>query len=357
MFLPLSHYKPDLKKTIQEMNNTYDDAFHRRGGNVTFRALPPSDVALYTNLDLTSFHYDSDIEDYAHVLCQMFKTSFDARTEVDDNMVPSVTPVLGIGDYSAFVAGDIYFKKDTSWSQPILKSIWDFKDLPPLGSSLWYGRFLEITKALLRHQREGGIPYTRGFFSPLDLAAALRGDSIYIDFYEDPEGVHAFLDYCATATIRFAEDIYSLVQQELGDTEYGLWYLEGNINMSEDIACMISGKLYRTFCAPHTQRVIDHFGRGYMHSHSRAMYLVKEICALHGVVNLWLATDPNQPRPIDHLDQLVEDAQGVCLAIDCDHFSEIEENMSILKKGNFSICLPVSDVQEAIILSNRFQAL
>lgn len=63
------------------------------------------------------------------------------------------------------------------------------------------------------------------------------------------------------------------------------------------------------------------------------MYLVKEICGLNNVANLWLATDPNAPRPIDHLDSLIEDAAGVCLAIDCEDFSEIENNIDKLKKA------------------------
>ncbi|HPX96555.1 MAG TPA: uroporphyrinogen decarboxylase family protein [Thermotogota bacterium] len=357
MFKPLSAYKPDLQKTLSVMSNTYESAANRRGGNVTFRALPPSDVALYSEFDLTAFNYDMDIDDYAHALCRMYAASFDVRTRIDDNMVPAVTPVLGIGDYSAFVAGEIFFQKDTSWSKPVLSHLQDMKTLPPIGESPWYGRFLRITKEILIHLRESGIPFTRGFFSPLDLAAALRGEAIYTDFYEDPDGVSELLDFCATATIRFAEDIYSLVDRELGRSPYGLWYLNGNINMSEDIACMISGKLYRTLCAPHTQRVIDHFGRGHMHSHSRALYLVKEICSLRNVVNLWLATDPNQPRPIEHLDRLVADADGVCLAIDCDSFDEIEEHADILKKGNFSICLPVKDPREGETLANRFNRL
>jgi hypothetical protein len=287
----------------------------------------------------------------------MYAASFDARTRIDDNMIPVVTPVLGIGDYSAFVAGEILFQKDTSWSKSVLKNLRDIKNLPAIGESVWYARFLKIVRAILKLLKESGIPFTRGFFSPLDLAAALRGEAIYTDFYEDPDGVSELLDFCATATIRFAEDIYSLVDRELGNTPFGLWYLKGNINMSEDIACMISGKLYRTFCARHTQRVIDHFGRGHMHSHSRAMYLVKEICALNNVVNLWLATDPNQPKPIEHIEQLVTDANGVCLAIDCTSFAEIEDRVDSLKNGNFSICLPVKDAGEGEILADRFNQM
>jgi len=123
MFKPLSAYKPELQKTLSIMSNTYESAANRKGGNVTFRALPPSDVALYSEFDLNAFNYETDIEAYARVLCGMYADSFEARTRIDDNMIPAVTPVLGIGDYSAFVAGDIFFQKDTSWSKPVLSRL------------------------------------------------------------------------------------------------------------------------------------------------------------------------------------------------------------------------------------------
>ena len=102
-------------------------------------------------------------------------------------MVPSLSPVLGIGDYSAFVAGDIAFQPDTSWSKPVLDRVDGYKDLPALGTAPWYGRFLRICEKLLQRFAGTEIPFMRGFFSPLDLANALRGDAIYLDFYDDPE--------------------------------------------------------------------------------------------------------------------------------------------------------------------------
>lgn len=355
----LKSLKPDLEKTIAMMDRAYNDAYERRGGNVTLRVLPPEDVSYYDEIDLTAFRFDDGAEcaRYAKVVCARLTAALESRRELDDNMIPSFSPILGIGDYSAFVAGDITFTKDTSWPEHVLKSVGDYRKLPPLGTSVWYKRFLHICELMLKEMDGTGIPFMRGFFSPLDLAHALLGEDIYYAFYDEPEELHGLLDYCADAIIRFADDIYALAAKYLADTPYGMWYLNGNINMSEDIACMISGELYREFCAPHTQKVINHFGRGYMHCHSRAMYLVKEICRMDHVVHLWLATDPNQPRPIDHIPELVEAADGVLLAIDCESFSEIKANMAALKKGNFSICLPVKDVAEGKECIRRFEAL
>ncbi len=137
-------------------------------------------------------------------------------------------------------------------------------------------------------------------------------------FFDDPPKVHDLLAYCADATITFAEDLYGVARKYLGQSAIGMWFLDGNINMSEDTACMISPELYRTFAAPpHTQKVIDHFGRGLLHCHSRALYLVPEISALNNAVNIWVATDPNETRPpIDVLETLIPQADGVGLSLD-----------------------------------------
>ncbi len=357
MLKALDYYREDCQSLFARDKKMYDDAFCKRSGNVTFMSLIPEDLEIYEKLDLTRFNFETDIEAYTDHLLALYADNFEKRRKVFDQKIPIISPILGIGDYSAFVSGEIIFKPDTSWSTPCLENITDYKNFPKLGTSKWYKRFLEISESLIIKAKDSGIPYMRGFFSPLDLAQALRGEKIYYDFYDYPDELHNLLDYCADATIRFAEDIYGLVKKHLYDTPYGCWYTNRKINMSEDIACMISGDLYREFCAPHTQKVINHFGIGYMHCHSRAMYLVKEICRMDHVVHLWLATDPNQPRPIEHVDELVEAANKAVVAIDCENFSEIENNIESLRKGNFNIAMPVKNIEEAKFYTDKFNRL
>ncbi len=357
MYKNLYDYKPDAKEIFRRMTKTANDALAKRNGNILFRVLLPSDTKMYSDIVLDSYDYENGLDRYIADLSDAYADSFEQRRAVPDDAVPSVSPLLGIGDYSAFVTGDIVFSKDTSWSRPSLAAVSEWRNLPPIGSAYWYQKFLTICERLM--QRFGGtcIPFARGFFSPLDLAEALRGNQIYYDFTDHPDELHDLLDFCADATIRFAEDITLLARRYLSEETYGLWYLEGNINMSEDIACMISPELYREFGAPHTQKVINHFGKGYMHTHSRAMYMVREICSLKNVVSLWLAADPNQPVPVQCLDRLIEDAQSACLAIDCSSYEELENVFDAARKGNVSFCLPVASVEEGIRTTDQVREL
>lgn len=351
----IAELKPCLRRIVAEMEKTYADALLHKGGNVTFRALPPSDVAPY--LDLTAYNFDDDIDRYVDDLLLGHERMAEARKDIDDNYIPQLNINLGIADYSAFVAGDISFQKDTSWARPALASLDAWRDLPPLGTAKWHRKYMEILERVLERTEDTGIPFARGFYSPMDLAAALLGPEIFTAFYDEPGKLHDFLDFCADATVRFASGIYAAIRRHRRDAVYGTLFIDGVVNMSEDISSMLSPALYKEFCAPHTQKVIDAFGAGHMHCHSCAMYLVGQICALDRVANLWVATDPNKARPFDHLQEMIEDANGTCLAIDCDSFDEIEQNIDLLRKGNFSVCLPVKTMEEARRTAQRFRSL
>lgn len=357
MYKNIEYYKPGISNVIDLMTKTRDDAFNKKNGNIMFRVLTPSDVRVYSDVILNEYNYETDLNDYIGDLSAAYASSFESRKEIADDAIPSIAPLLGIGDYSAFVTGDIHFSKDTSWSRPSLKELSEWRDLPPVGTAPWYKKFLEICDKMLSVSKGTDIPFSRGFFSPLDLAEALRGQAIYYDFADSPDELHDLLDFCADATIRFAEDIYALARKHLSAGKFALWFTEDSINMSEDIACMISPELYREFAAPHTQKVIDHFGKGFMHTHSRALYMVKEICSLNNVVNLWLATDPNQPVPVQCLEKLIPDAQSACLAIDCSSFEEFESTVDTAIQGNVSYCLPVDTTEEGIGITKRANEL
>ena len=57
MLITLKETKPDVQRTIQRLNAQYDSAYQHKGGHVTLRVLPPSDVTIYEHLDFTTFDF------------------------------------------------------------------------------------------------------------------------------------------------------------------------------------------------------------------------------------------------------------------------------------------------------------
>jgi hypothetical protein len=186
VFKDLYAYKKAADDLMCRTNAAYEDAIAGKTGNLLFRVLLKSDTDFYNNIKLNTYDFNSQksVEKYINDLCSEYAQSFEARKDIKDDAVPVISPVLGIGDYSAFVGGDIFFAEDTSWSKPILDSIDDYKHLAPVGTAPWYGKFLDICERIMIESRDSGIPFTRGFFSPMDLAGAIQGDKLYCDFYD-----------------------------------------------------------------------------------------------------------------------------------------------------------------------------
>jgi Uroporphyrinogen-III decarboxylase len=347
MFKGFEYYKPDFVEVIRRFDEFYGAVSEGRTGNFIYRALLDSDIAIYNNLKLNTYDFENGIDRYIKDVSRETENVYAVRRDVKDDTLPAISPILGIGDYSAFVDGEIVFGEDTSWSQPVLKRLEDWRNLQEVGNAKWYCKFMHISQKLMEQVKGTDIPFMRGFFSPLDLAHALRGVDIYTDFFDNSDEVHRFLDFCADATIKFAEELRSKVYDKLGESQYATWLFKDCINMSEDIACMISPEIYREFEAPYTQKVIDHFGDGYLHCHSRALYIVPELCRLRNVKNIWIASDPNQTEPVSVLKELIGKANNVCLSIDCDLFEKVEKNIDIAKEGNIAFCTPVKSIDDA----------
>jgi hypothetical protein len=339
----IESYKPDVDRTADRLMSMDRSVASGLTGNIVFRAYMDTDN-IYDKLDLSSYNYDNDIDKYTDDLLKVYKKSFEARRDVFDDMIPFVLPFLGIGDYSAFFDGDVFFAKDTSWSNPTIIEWEDIHKIKPYGQAPFYTKLISIFKHVMGSLKDTGIPVNRGFYSPLDLAYALRGQELFTDFFDNTEHVHDLLDICTSATISIAEDIRKIAEYIYIGEKYGDLFFKNRISMSEDTACMISPEQYREFGAPYTQKVIDHFGNGSLHCHSRALYLVKELCSLKNVYDIWIATDPNQPRPIDHLKELIPVSNGVCLSADCSSFDEIKDHIDEMLQGNISLSLPENNI-------------
>ena len=136
MYQNVNYYKPNISNVIRKMTKTSEDALQKKNGNILFRALLPSDIKVYSDVVVNSYRYEyeKDLDQYIADVSAAYAESFEVRRNVLDDAVPIITPVLGIGDYSAFLAGDIYFSKDTSWSKPSLAAISEWRNLPEIGT-------------------------------------------------------------------------------------------------------------------------------------------------------------------------------------------------------------------------------
>lgn len=91
---------------------------------------------------------------------------------------------------------------------------------------------------------------------PLDAAEIIWGSEIFMQMYEEPELVHAFLDLVTDTMAAFTRAHQAVDGLPFDSPTNPL----GRVCIREDVGVMISGAMYDEFCKPRTRRLLDEFG-------------------------------------------------------------------------------------------------
>ncbi len=342
MFKEIHYYKPNLEDVIHRYQALYGS---KNPGHAMIYAMPPvkdvEPVPALNKIDL-----NTQMEAYLDVCLRNYEVTLENTIDIRDDLIPTFGPNFGIGDYSAFIAGEVIFTEDTSWAAPVMKSLDDIKGFSLRNDAYWVKMMERALSYLVKQTSSGPIPIIRGFYSPLDLAHSLRGEALFIDFKESPDQVHQLMDFCADAIIWIGSILRKITGENFGGNIAGAWLKPGTICMSEDIACLISPKTYGEFARPYTQKVIHAFGYGQIHTHSLGFRCIPEITKLERLLGVQISDDPNIPRGFDRLEWLLPRANGIPLTVGCTPDELIKNYDPIVSEYNITFASVVSDAKE-----------
>lgn len=342
MFKEIHYYKPNLEEVIERYKQLYDA---HEPGHVMVYAMPPAPYSEPVP-PLNKIDLDTQMEEYLDVCLHNFEIALENTIEICDDLIPTFGPNFGIGDYSAFIAGEVVFTEDTSWAAPVMKSLEDMNGFSLREDAYWVKMLERALAYLVKQTASGPIPIIRGFYSPLDLAHSLRGEALFTDFMDSPDQVHQFMNFCADAIIWIASRLRKITGENFGGNIAGAWLKPGTICMSEDIACLISPRTYAEFARPYTQKVIDAFGHGQIHTHSLGVRTIPEITKLDRLLGVQISDDPNIPRGFDKLDWLLPRVNGIPLTVGCTPGELVSNFDSILSQYNITFAVEVADSNE-----------
>lgn len=337
-------YRPDIDLVIARYRQLY--ATIEPGAILIHVFVPPDGAVPY---DLRDYRLP-DPDENARFIDRYIANRecfLRGRLGVLDDYVPDIFIHHGIGIHSAYVAGDIQFGPDTSWSQPV---IYDWSDLEHISFSPdnpWF-QVLRQT-AQIYAQRLGGQAGIATFyhFSPLDMANALRGNDLFLDLFDAPRQVERLLDLCTEAIIALEDELWPIVGDLAGGAPlWGSWLPGHCLMMSEDVANLCKPSDYPRWAAPWTQRVIDRYDGAFIHNHALGMHDQPYIAKLRNLYVLQISEDPNRDRPIDYLQQLIATTGGMTLQIYC-RADEIERAVAMSQRGRVILQTSAPDVPTA----------
>ena len=298
---------------------------------------------------LDKWNFPEEMEPFLDENIKALECSWQKKKLIPDDSIPALYPRYGIAEHSAFVGGEVDFSEDTSWHHAILKDYVDIDQLELREDNAWL-RMVVDGLAYYREKGEGIFAVKqRGSMSPLDMANALRGNDLFMDFYDYPEELHKLLKFCTEACEWYVSRQKSVIGDFYGGAISGtdVWMKGDAIgHLSEDASVMCSPGIFTEFGKPYTRELVDKYDSAFMHLHTAGTQAFKEILEIDKLQYFELAPDPNQPRGIEvyknHKNLFGNKIMKLFIT-----FDEIKENIDFLKTAKTDLVCDAGSVEEA----------
>lgn len=339
-----------LRKDIGSLMERTKSFFARnKEGSALIQVKSIKSITIPESKFLNDWKFPGDLYDYLNARLEKSKHYWGERLDVKDDLIPCISPWFGIAEHSAFLGGDVDFSQSTSWHLPVIDDWNDMNKLAMDEENPWYRMIVDGIKYLKEISEGMFAVKLRGGYSPLDMANALRGNALFMDFYDNPEQVKDLLVFCARAIAWFMDrqkDAAGSFQDGF-ITGMDIW-LAGNSagHFSEDTAALCSPEIYKEFGMPYTTDLVRGYSHVFMHTHTLGVHTIPDIVSIPGIDVIEISNDPNCPRAIDvyrKLDTVLKDKVVVVnLTLD-----EIRDNLDFLKTRRTIFWYDAVDIDDA----------
>jgi hypothetical protein len=302
-------YKPALKEVVERHRLLWT----RQLSNGILAFIDPVELPYVDPLD-----YCPDIR----AMATAWDHNYRVRRHVNDDLLPVARVSFGSAAFGAYLGAEVTFNYGPGWARPMLDSYDQLDQLRFDEQNKWIRRQQAACRAFVEvGQGKFGICEMEPI-DGLNLAEGLRGSAVYTDIYDHPQELHRLLEFGCQFNIRLIEmqrQILTpcLIYQEGIFSMFHIWLPGRAVWVSVDAYGLCSPETFREFGAPYLQRVIDHFGGGWIHVHSFATRLLPEIVKLNRILGIGIIDDPNAPRGFTQLPQVRQITGDIPLQIDC----------------------------------------
>jgi hypothetical protein len=212
------------------------------------------------------------------VMLEAELATLDNHLQMGDDHLPIVRVQFGTPQVASAFGCEVVYPENSlpaAGNHP-LKRIEDVNRLlkPGLASGL-YTKVEEFTTYFLENLPEGVHIQHPDIQSPFNTAHLIRGDDIFTDFYDNPEGVGVLLDKVTLHMIDLVPHLKSRISLKNGwfYDWGGLW--KGSLRISNCSMQMISPDFYMEHVLPRDIRLMAALGGGRMHYCGRTGEVIK----------------------------------------------------------------------------------
>ena len=284
---------------------------------------------------LNEFDLDSQLGDWLDYSLTNSRIFWNAKQNIDDDSIPSICPRFGIAEHSAWLGTDVILQQDTCLSVPLLESPEDLNKLVFSEQNKWF-QYMKKGYDYLRSKQDGTFILShRGTMSPMDIANAIRGDEIFLDFMLDSEFAHRLMDFLVEAIEWYYRHLCCWADKVEGGYVFffgNVWMEQNSLgHISNDLAMLCSKKIYEGFGFPYEKQFTKKFQSTLYHVHNEKMHYIPELVKLPGLALLEVSNDPNVIETLENLPAIFAQTDEINLMLSGssdqvrDHIDELKE--------------------------------
>ncbi len=232
----------------------------------------------------------------------------------EGDAVPSVRANVGCGALCTLLGGlkQTFFADKMPWLLEHL-SVDQLKGLTKesISESSEFVRGIEQMKYMKEMLAGTGISlYPMDLQGPIDMAHLLMGNEFFYALYDEEDQVHHALELSLACEIYGMEKCFEIIEPGDYVAHYNGLVLpkETPIKISEDTSTLLSKAHLDEFMVPYTERLLSHFGGGYIHYCGDNRHLYEIVPSLKNNIGLNFG-NPERHDPKLTLDKLAEKGQ------------------------------------------------
>jgi uroporphyrinogen-III decarboxylase len=229
--------------------------------------------------------------------------------QAEDDRIPTLRVEFGTGQVAAAFGCEIAIPTNSlpAVKSHVIKNIKDVYEMekPSLDAGM-YGKLKEFTTVFLENMPYGVQVQPPDLQSPFNCAHLIRGNDIFLDFFDDPEALEYLLDLVTDYMIDLVPYLKHMVRSSNEwFLDYGaLW--KGGARISNCTMHLISPAMYAEFVLQRDMRLFKEIGGGRIHYCGSYKEVIDEFVKIPNLTGL----DFNSGLPANELWNLGE--QVIC---------------------------------------------
>ncbi len=334
-----------IQRVVKRSRNFFDA---QTPGHYLINAIVPAETIPIQ--PLYDFNLETQLTDWLDYRLASARPGWRAKEGLDDDSIPSICPYFGIGEHSAWIGMEVKQQYDTCLPIPILDSPKDLVKLRLSEQSKWF-QYMKKSYDYLRSKKDGSFVLAiRGTMSPMDVANAVRGDGLFLDFIENEEFVHRLLEYLVTAISWYFGHLRTWADEIEGGyvTYITAGWMGPNYfgHLSNDTAMLCATNVYRKFGLPYEMDLVRGYERVLYHVHNEKLHYAPDLAALPGLSLLEITDDPKTTPSIEDLPRILSSTRKVNLMLHATS-DQVRKHINQLSERNVFFLTTCADRQDA----------